>query len=214
MRTLELLLAPYRKLIVPKTHTILPKGYDVAGELIPEDHAILAVANHVGWWDGFLLRDIHRQLAGSMDHCVIMTERELRQVPIFRHMGAYGIQYDHPSSLRWIMSDLARRRADGPFWLSLFPQGTIRPAFERPLQFQTGLRLICRMLAPVVILPIALVQQAFVRPSAEAWIRVGKPFMPGRDPVSESEHAVTALLDQTLAHFTTYGEAASAHWVA
>ncbi|MFP4624931.1 MAG: hypothetical protein ACLFRX_12175, partial [Gemmatimonadota bacterium] len=44
---------------------------------IPGELPVLLLANHVSWWDGFLLREVHRSLRPDAPLHVVMSEAEL-----------------------------------------------------------------------------------------------------------------------------------------
>ena len=102
------------------------------------DLPVLLVANHVSWWDGFLLREVHRRMRPDAPLHVVMTEGELRRFPIFRWMGAVPLS-DGRLAARGLLRDLEARasdRRDAVF--AYFPQGRIWPSHRRPLGFRPG----------------------------------------------------------------------------
>ena len=110
---------------------------DEAGGWLPEI-PVLLVANHVSWWDGFLLREVHRRLRPDAPLHVVMTESELRRIPIFQWMGAVPLG-DSRLAARALLEDLRQRidaRPDAV--IGFFPQGRIWPSHRRPLGFRRG----------------------------------------------------------------------------
>jgi hypothetical protein len=52
---------------------------------------LILIANHVSWWDGFLLHEVHRALRPLAPFHTVMLESELRQHRLLRSLGAVGI---------------------------------------------------------------------------------------------------------------------------
>src|SRR5690606_6438491 len=86
---------------------------------LPRDRRVILAANHVSWWDGFLLREVHRQARVRHPLYTLMRADQLRRYPFFARMGVIEIS-ERPSAitraLRRLTSDSSQ------FWLSYFPQ--------------------------------------------------------------------------------------------
>lgn len=192
-------------------------GIYLAGlpEHLPERTSVVMVANHVSWWDGFLLREVHRRCAPQIPLYTLMLEEQLRRFPFFRWMGAFGIAPGTAVSLRKAVRFIReRQRYDGALWLSFFPQGRIGPSWRKPLGFQPGLRLFAEALQPVVLLPVGLHLESLNHPSPSAFVSVGAPlvFAGGRAGVEETERQVTRALEVIFDLLQRHGEDAPHHW--
>ena len=192
-------------------------GIYLAGlpENLPERTSVIMVANHVSWWDGFLLREVHRRCVRRAPLYTMMLEEQLRRFPLFRWMGVFGIEPGALGSLRKAVLFIQdRQRHEGVLWLSFFPQGRIWPSWRRPLGFQPGLRLFARVLQPVVLLPVGLHLESLNRPSPSAFVWVGTPlvFAGGAAGVEEAEQQVALALDAIFDLLQAHGEAMPSHW--
>lgn len=173
---------------------------------------ILLVANHPSWWDGFLLREVHRRLRPDAPFHVVMTERELRRHRLFQWMGAVPLPAGRLGA-RSLVRDLSRRIDDRPdAVLGFFPQGRIWPS-HKPLSFRPGAAWLAERLAPVVVVPVALHLEPLARPGPAAFVSVGQPRVVRRQITTvELEAMVSLALDEVLAFTRRHGEDAAAHW--
>ena len=157
---------------------------------------MLLAANHISWWDGFLLRDLRRSVAPAATHFTLMHERELARHPFLRRLGAVPVA-SRAGAIRSALHLLQASRRDDPhLWISWFPQGQIRPSWRRPLGFERGIEWLSRKLAPCLVVPVALqiLPRNRIRPTAV--VLAGEP-VPDADVTSRGlEERVTALLDR------------------
>lgn len=165
-------------------------GLQAAREVSRERPIILA-ANHVGWWDSFLVIAVDQAL--GTEGYALMDAASIRRMPYFAWLGALPLDRSAPrAALREaaILLDVPGRAV----WI--FPSGMHRPAHLRPLGFQPGIRLLGRLAPQAVVLPIAI-QYAFAESNVPgAWVDIGGPVS-----VDDAEPAVTAGLtriDQAL----------------
>ena len=174
---------------------------------------VLLVANHVSWWDGFFLREVHRRVRPGAPLHVVMTEAELRRVPIFRWMGAVPLT-DAPLAARALLREMEDRiatRGDAVF--GYFPQGRIWPSHGRPLGFRPGASWLASRLAPIAVVPVGLHLEPLTRPGPAAFISVGSPRPVGDGIAPDTLEAdVEALVDELLRWTRRHGEDAAARW--
>lgn len=200
-------LAPYRRLCL---HRVLIAE---SSPLLGADRAVLLCANHVSWWDGFLLRAVHHRLAAHMPFYTVMLSAQRRRFFWFRWMGALEIEPGNAGSLRRLFRFLHQERKRRPYWLAFFPQGKIRPSFARPLQFQPGVRLMVRAVHPGWVIPVALHLEPLRYPASTAFVILGRPIDTTEDPAPEILEAATQiLLDRLLTWLSKVGEDAEACW--
>lgn len=188
----------------------------VPGDLRDGREPILVVANHCSWWDGFLVRELHRRLRPGSPFLTVMLEEQLRRHPFLRLLGGIGLVPGSTASLRGVMRTLeGLRQRDPGLLVLLFPQGRLWPAHRRPLDFRPGIRGVRRALGPSWVLPVGIHLSPGARPGQEAWISVGEPVHPedpgGSDPVA-MEARVTAELDAVLGFLSRWGEEAVHRW--
>lgn len=164
---------------------------------------VLWISNHTSWWDplvAYHLSGDHFRLDGH----AMMDARNLRRLPFFARIGAFGVDLDDPAdgarSLRY-----AARLLDRPRRMVLvFPQGQERPMTERPLRFRPGSGELARLAARCQVMPLALRYEMAGEEKPRIYVRFGAPVPVPRDREGRAperlraahEHAVTALLDQ------------------
>ena len=171
------------------------------------DIPLVFAANHVSWWDGFLLIELHRMLRPRAPFHTIMLESELRRHPFLRRIGAIGIDPQSPSTVLAAIRELSRRVKERPdSVIFFFPQGRIWPSFRRPLGFRRGIEVFCEAIESVVI-PVAIHIEPLNRVAPHAFVRAGEPLEDG-DGLSASrmELHVQRELDDLMNLLKTHGE--------
>jgi 1-acyl-sn-glycerol-3-phosphate acyltransferase len=180
------------------------------------DLPLLVVANHISWWDGFVLRELHRILRPRSSLRVLMTSAEYRRNPVLGWIAAMPMQPGSPGSVLRAFRELRRLRDREPSMVTLFfPQGRIWPSQRRPLGFERGVTTLARFLAPVTILPVALHLEplAAARPSFFAVAGSPRVLQAGeREDAARLEAVVEAELDRLFAHLAATGEGALDSW--
>jgi 1-acyl-sn-glycerol-3-phosphate acyltransferase len=173
-------------------------------------------ANHVSWWDGFTLREVHRLLRPGAPVWTLMTERELRHSSFLRRIGGFGIDPDRPPSVRAALRFVRARAAERPdATVIVFPQGRIWPAHRRPLGFRRGVEGFARALSPCVVLPVAIHHEPLTAPAPTVFVSAGPPVRVGegaRLDAAALEAAVEAESDRILDFLARHGEDAARHW--
>ena len=180
------------------------RGVERAREVARERPVILA-ANHVGWWDSFLVIAVDEALA--TEGYALMDAESVRALPFFARLGALPLERGGGASARAGLRDAAGRldRAGRAAWI--FPQGRHRPAHLRPLELEGGVRLLARLAPGAAVIPVAF-QYAFgERPSPAAYVHLGEPLAGGEafrlEELEVALRAGLAEIDAALA-----GEAA------
>jgi 1-acyl-sn-glycerol-3-phosphate acyltransferase len=206
-RAFDALFLPWMSRHIAGVHiTGLPKPHELTRPLI-------LVANHVSWWDGFLLRRVQRFLRPHAPMHTVMLERELSKWPILRLLGGIGIDPDHPTSvvqsIRVLEGRLERRRDSVVLY---FPQGMIWPSQKRPLAFHRGIELFAEKLPPADILPIAIHLEPMNTPAPHAFIAADRPVSATSVTRTDLEIAVERQLDAIGALLTGHGEDSLAAW--
>jgi 1-acyl-sn-glycerol-3-phosphate acyltransferase len=177
---------------------------------------LVLVANHVSWWDGFTLREVHRLLRPRAPVWTLMTGRELTRSPFLRSIGGFGIDPDHPASVRGALRFLRARVAERPdATVIVFPQGRIWPAHRRPLGFRRGVEAFARAVSPCVVLPLAIHHEPLTASAPTVFVSAGEPVWVGdgeRPDAVLLEGAVEAESDRILDFLSRHGEDAPRHW--
>lgn len=177
---------------------------------------LLVVANHVSWWDGFLVREVHRRLRPRAPFLTVMLESQLRRHPFLRLLGGMGLDPASPSSLKSLLRALSAEAARRPELMVLyFPQGRIWPSHRRPLGFRPGVRGVREALGACAVLPLGIHLAPGTRPGQDAWLSAA-PLIPAGDPAgsdpAELERRVAAELDSLLRFLAEQGEDAPRRW--
>jgi len=187
---------------------------------VPDDRPILFIANHLGWWDGFVLREVQRQIRPRSPLFITMTGENLRKFSGLRLMGSIDVGRDSPTALRRALRFFEeQRQASADFTTVLFPQGALWPARRRPIAFRRGISTFVRILSPVTVIPVAIDYELFDRPTPGAFLSVGKPILIEGDADIEAlgstehlEQALTEELDTLAAFLDWHGDDAPAFW--
>lgn len=182
---------------------------------LPNDVPLLVVANHVTWWDGFLVRELQRILRPDAAVYVIMAEEEFRRYPFLRFMGAVPMRRGSPGSVLRAFRTLRRHCLDHPNTIiGFFPQGRMWPSFKRPLGFERGVTTLTRVLAPVLVLPVGIHLEPLNSASPTVFLSAGSPILVPDGAASHLrvEGAVEAEVDKILAFLARNGEDASRRW--
>jgi 1-acyl-sn-glycerol-3-phosphate acyltransferase len=181
---------------------------------LPNDTPLLLVANHVSWWDGFILRPLHQEVRRGGALHIVMLEKELQRRPLLRRLGGIGLEPGSPSSLRALLRDLgAERRRDPSLSVLFFPQGRIWPSHRSPLGFRGGVRLLTEALAPVTVLPVGLHLEGGNHMAPTAFASCASPMLTdGGLPLESFESPVHEELRAIHDFLARYGEDAEAHW--
>ena len=177
-------------------------------ELSPQA-SVMLVANHVSWWDAFLLREVHRQLGGDLPLYIPMLETELKQRPFFYWTGCIALDPTRASS---ILQSVRFVEAHQPCWMVFFPQGKIWPSWKRPLGFKKGFRLYAQQLESGVILPVGIHLEPMNRSVPTAFLSVGEPLEVQHTDLIEIETRVQEQIDQIHAALAEHGEGIVALW--
>lgn len=213
-RVFEWWFRPWLRRNLAEIHMAGLGGVQTIGSSHPTVPLVL-VANHTSWYDGFLLREVHRQLRPHAPLRTLMLQRELEQNPVLRFIGGAGFDPERPLTLRGALAEIRDARAMG-VTLSFFPQGRIYPSTRRPLGFARGVEGVLRALLPALILPVALHLEMGNKVRPTAWIGLGELIpVHGREGIPralELEAVVQNLLDRTHAHLAEHGESAGEHW--
>jgi 1-acyl-sn-glycerol-3-phosphate acyltransferase len=182
---------------------------------VPRDAPLILVANHVSWWDGFLLREIQRMLRPDDFLCVAVNERELQRHRMLRALGGVPLQPGSRASVRALLRGLETARSVHPeLSVLFFPQGRIWPSHRRPLGFRRGIARIAARLAPAVVLPVGLHIEPLNTLRPHAFVSVADPLpVDGRfNDDRLVELLVETQLDRTLDLLTECGESTPHVW--
>lgn len=119
------------------------------------EHPLLIVVNHTSWWDGLVLVYLTRRVL-ELDGYALMDAANLRALPFFGALGAFGLDLQSPqdvaAGLRYAAGLLDR--PGRVVWV--FPQGREQPSGTRPLGFRRGAARIAQLAPESRVVPMAL----------------------------------------------------------
>lgn len=145
-----------------------------AGALGP----VLIVSNHTAWWDPLVAIYLTQRLL-RLDSYAMMDAKNLRKLPFFAKVGAFGVDLDQPSDRGRSVRYAARLLRSGSRVLWIFAQGDERPITE-PLQFQPGSTAIARLASNASVVPVALRYEMGNVERPRALISIGAPVPAGQ----------------------------------
>jgi chlorobactene lauroyltransferase len=137
------------------------------------DLPLVLYANHSSWWDGLVAFEIGR--AARLDHFLMMEEKQLKQLFLFRRLGAFSVVRETPrESLRSInyAVEILKEKPNRALWI--FPQGEILPIDARPLHFYQGLARIIEKTGECVAVPIAMRYEFLGEFKPTAFAKIGR----------------------------------------
>lgn len=144
--------------------------------LIRKDKAtpLILYANHSSWWDGLVFLEILRRF--DYENYVMMEEKQLRKLFLFRRLGAFSVVRENPraavKSINYAANLLSK---NSNRMLLIFPQGEILPNDVRPLQFYQGLTRIIEKVQKCRTIPAALRFEFAGNFKPEIYVKIGEP---------------------------------------
>ena len=85
--------------------------------LVPQDHALVVFANHIGWWDPVVAMHLRRAYFPERIFYAPIDAKALQAYGVLRQMGFYGIAMDQMRGaaaflktrrFSWLQTDLSR----------------------------------------------------------------------------------------------------------
>jgi 1-acyl-sn-glycerol-3-phosphate acyltransferase len=158
------------------------------------ERAVVLAANHVAWWDAFVLVLLDRAL--ETEGICLMDADNLARLPFFGWLGAVPLR-------RGRAIDAARDLQRAGAWLDrpgraawIFPQGRQRPGHLRPLGVARGVSVLASAGgAPVLPVSITYAFRDAAQPTIAVSIGVVAA-VPRRGPLDALESAIIAGLDR------------------
>lgn len=169
------------------------EGAEVARAELAE-RPMVFVSNHTSWWDSIVLMWVSNYIfSRKWSAYALMDAKNMRRVPFFRYLGAFGVDLSRPEERQASIgyaAGLLKKRGDH-CWV--FPQGAERPVTEA-LEFRSGSSRISEA-AGVRIVPMALRYEFGRTPKPTAFVYFGEPLPSGASPDVQAA-AVARLLAQ------------------
>jgi 1-acyl-sn-glycerol-3-phosphate acyltransferase len=166
-------------------------GLDDLARLAAE-RPVLVVSNHTSWWDPLVILYLTARVL-KVDAYAMMDAKNLRALPFFGKVGAFGVDLDAPAdgarAIRYAAKLLDR--AGRLVWI--FPQGREVPVTARPLGFRGGSAEIARVARQAVVVPAAIRYEHGGRPEPSIFVAFGAPLARERD-VARARHVQEAAV--------------------
>lgn len=102
-----------------------------------KERAVLLLANHFSWWDGFLLFQLNRICFRKKFH-VMITEENYRQVWFLKFLGGFSVKKNSRSSIE-TLAYAGQLLNDPQNLVLIFPQGKLHSHYVDRVDFQKGL---------------------------------------------------------------------------
>ena len=130
-------------------------------------------ANHSSWWDGLVAFEISKVLRA--DSFLMMEEKHLRNLFLFRKLGAFSVVRENPRQAVKSLDYAANLLKEKPFrTLWIFPQGEILPNDSRPIHFYNGLARIIERVGDCITVPLAIRYEFLKEYKPEIFVKIGK----------------------------------------
>jgi 1-acyl-sn-glycerol-3-phosphate acyltransferase len=141
---------------------------------------LILFANHSSWWDGLVAFQISRKV--KLDSFLMMEEKQLRKLRLFRKIGAFSVVREKPrEALKSIVyaADILREKPNRVVWI--FPQGEILPNDIRPLGFYNGLTKIIKKVGICSVIPVAMRFEFLDDFKPDIFVKIGEPNIFNKD---------------------------------
>ncbi|TZF86087.1 glycerol acyltransferase (plasmid) [Pedobacter sp. BS3] len=101
------------------------------------DQAILLLANHSSWWDGFLLFRLNQLLFKRKFH-IMVSEENYRKVAFLKYLGAFSVKKGSKDMLE-TLDYAGELLKDKNNLVVIFPQGKLYSSHVTQVDFERGL---------------------------------------------------------------------------
>ncbi|NRF41610.1 1-acyl-sn-glycerol-3-phosphate acyltransferase [Pedobacter foliorum] len=103
---------------------------------IKDDEAVLLLANHFSWWDGFLMFYLNKKLFKKQFH-VLVTKEDYEKLWFLKYLGAFAAETNGKDVVQTLI--YAGGLLDNPDNLVLiFPQGKLYTSYIGSISFEKG----------------------------------------------------------------------------
>jgi 1-acyl-sn-glycerol-3-phosphate acyltransferase len=186
-----------RNLLKRKFHSLQVSGLDVLRKKeagIP----VIIYANHSSWWDGLAAFQISNAL--KMDSFIMMEEKQLKNLSIFRRLGAFSVVREKPfeaiKSVNYA-AHLLKEKTGRTLWI--FPQGEILNNDIRPIRFYKGISNIIEKVGKCLVVPFAFRYEFLGEYKPQIFIKVGEAEVFSNKmkcEIKDLESRITIMLDK------------------
>lgn len=155
--------------------------------------SVLVVSNHTAWWDPLVAIWLTQRLL-PLDSYAMMNATNLRRLPFFAKMGAFGVDLADPRDGARSLRYAARLLRSGRRVVWIFAQGDERPITE-PLVFRPGSAELARLAPEAAVVPLALRYEMGNAEKPRLLVSIGAPLAAKADRAAQ-EHAVRHELER------------------
>ncbi len=158
-----------RNLLKRRFHSFRVLGLD---NFVKVNSSII-YANHSSWWDGLVAFEISK--ASRADSFIMMEEKQLRNLILFRRLGAFSVVRENPRQAVKSLNYAVNLLKEKPFrTLWIFPQGEILPNDSRPIHFYNGLARIIKRVGDCSAVPLAIRYEFLNEYKPEIFVKIGE----------------------------------------
>lgn len=143
---------------------------------IHSDNPILFLANHVSWWDGFVLYFLSRRLFPRHRFRLAMGYEEWSKRKWMGRLGVLPVEPKSPSQLLWFFRTMKKERVFNPsICVGYFFEGKMIVPGEAVGNALRGTHLLAKQMAPVTVIPVAIFADVQHQPKSTLFLRTGLP---------------------------------------
>ena len=142
---------------------------------------LIIYCNHSSWWDGLIAFQISYEV--GLQSFMMMEEKQLRRLFLFRLLGAFSVVRENPrSALKSVNYSAELLKKDSRNTLWIFPQGEILPYDLRPLKFYNGLAKIIEKIGNCTTISLSMRYEFLGEFKPQIFVKIREP-----KNISESE---------------------------
>lgn len=169
---------------------------------------VLLLANHVSWWDGFLIIFLCEKIIPQRQLLIAMLKSEWSKRKWMSSIGAVPIDPSSPSQLLSFFKMLKKKKEiTSSFCLAYFYEGSMANPGEQPSTPKRGTEVVVDQLAPMTVLPVSITMDFRYRSKTSAFVKVGTPReVNNSTELSQSFTEINRLLKSTHLETTSVQE--------
>lgn len=100
--------------------------------------AVLVIANHISWWDGFWIEYLNQKITQRRFHFMMM-EQQLKKHWYFQYTGGYSVKKQSRDLVKSIDYTIELLKKTDNLVL-MFPQGKIHSSYNSSIRFERGVQ--------------------------------------------------------------------------